>query len=235
MKIVELLLLLIFPPVCVSCRKTMPIHHKDFLCEECRERWDEEKKEFCRRCGQPIYNCWCGVPGDSGFNIDSEGHLTQYQPNEETVTKNILYFFKNFKDKQSFEYIAKEMADELCRPTENTVITSVPRAKSKVRIIGHDQALEIAKRIADECNIEYIDVIVHSGNEVQKNLSIKDRKINAKKSYKLKTGVSPLIKGRDVILIDDVCTTGATATRCAELLKRRGAKSVRLVCISKTV
>ena len=236
MRITERLLSLVFPPVCASCKEPIAIGREDFLCEECRKRWNEEKNELCLKCGQPIYNCWCGVPGDKELNIDFEGHLTQYKPGEDTVTRNLLYFCKQYRNKDTFKYLSQEMANGLCHSTdENTVITAIPRAKSKKRKIGHDQSLEIAKGISDKLGIEYIDVLYHTGNKSQKTLTVMQREANAQKSYKIKSGCVPLIKGKNILLVDDVITTGATAIRCAKLLKSKGAKTVNMICISKTV
>lgn len=235
MKKTEYLLKLIYPPVCASCNEPMPIKREDFLCEECRTKWEDEKNEICYKCNQPINNCWCGVSGDGSRYIDSERHLTQYRKTQ-SVTKNLLYFCKNHNNKDTFDYLSKEMVEELCdNISENTVVCAIPRSPSKKRFIGHDQACELATGIAERLDLEIVDVLYHTGDAVQKTLPIAERRANAESSYKIKSGITKQIKNKDILLVDDVVTTGASATRCAYLLKVKGAKTVKLITVSKTV
>ena len=68
----------------------------------------------------------------------------------------------------------------------------------------------------------------------QKKLSEKGRGENAYKSYAIPEKYRDQLKGRRVILIDDIVTTGATAVSCAALCKLNGALSVSCFCVAKT-
>jgi predicted amidophosphoribosyltransferase len=61
----------------------------------------------------------------------------------------------------------------------------------------------------------------------------KNRFLNIKDSFLIKN--NDIIKNKNILLIDDVMTTGATGNECAKLLKKNNAKLVKLFTISRTV
>lgn len=236
-EIVDYLLDLLFPPICTSCMSVLSLKSDDGFCPECREKWNEHKKELCRRCGQPLHECWCGVPNDPKGYVDSERHLVQYQKGENSTVMQAIYRMKNLYNRRGFDTIAQEMFDAFFPKDgyDNAVITAVPRNKGSIRKYGHDQSFELGKRLAVLSGLEYVTVLIHKGNVKQKRLGRKEREINAQKSYGIINGSSSYLKDKTVILVDDVVTTGATVVRCAHLLKMRGAGKVVVFSVAKTV
>ncbi len=236
-RIIDTFLDLIYPPRCAGCDSVINISSREAFCPECRKKWEKYKDDICRRCGQPIRECWCGVPGNSNGYVDYEYHLVQYNKHVDGIVKNLIYICKNRTEKRVFDTVATEMYNELYFRLDFTdiVVTAVPRSQAAKRKHGHDQGVEIAKRFSEISGVEYVDVLIHQGNKKQKRLSHSERLKNAKKSYKIKNGSSKYLKSKNVILIDDVVTTGATTVRCAQLLKMRGAEKVVVFAIAKTM
>ncbi len=226
-----------FPPRCPGCGEIIALNASDAFCEECRMKWEKHKKENCRKCGQPLDKCWCGVPLDNKGEITNEYHLVQYDKLANTVIKNLLYNMKNYNRKLVSDTVAHEMYKELYPRLDyhNIVISYLPRSPANIKKYGHDQSLNIARSLSVLTGYEIAEVLIHEGNINQKRLDPKQREINAKNSYKIINGAGKLVKDKTVILIDDVLTTGSSVTRCAHLLKWKGAERVIVFTVAKTM
>ncbi len=233
----DTLLDLIFPPRCPGCAEIISVNATDALCPECREKWEKHKKENCRKCGQTLDKCWCGVPFDKDGHITSEFHLAQYDKSVYTVIKYLIYNLKNYDRKLVSDTVAREMYKELYPRVDytNLIICYVPRSQSNIRKYGHDQSQKLARSLAELTGLDIAEVLINTGNINQKKLTHKERLDNAEKSYHIINGAGRYIKGKNVILIDDVLTTGSSVTRCAHLLKWKGAKRVIVFSIAKTI
>lgn len=91
---------------------------------------------------------------------------------------------------------------------------------------GFNQAEEIAKEIGKKMNLESEDLLVRSKMTKQQSLSVgkKDREKNVKGVFKVKEGSS--VKGKNILIVDDVFNTGASMKECVQILKRGGAGQV---------
>jgi predicted amidophosphoribosyltransferase len=58
---------------------------------------------------------------------------------------------------------------------------------------------------------------------------------NVKRAFAVADGAAAQIHGKIILLVDDVVTTGATADACAQVLKKAGAKEVRVLALARTV
>jgi ComF family protein len=115
-------------------------------------------------------------------------------------------------------------------------VTYVPRRKRGIRTAGYDQAKLLAEEVARVLEIKCITMLRRHGSEEQKLLSASERRASMKNRYSV-IGENILSKSEPynrVLLIDDVCTTGATLDACAALLRKEGIKQVIPAVITKT-
>ncbi len=144
---------------------------------------------------------------------------------------------KDRKNKAACRLMGKDMAVALqkgCILREDAIICHVPRSKQAYAEYGTDQAEELARVVADFCNLPYVRLLEHTTMKgTQKELDAKQRKVHAEKSYRL-TKKIPDIKGKQIILVDDVLTTGATVHACAQLLSGQDASQVICLVAGKT-
>ena len=91
----------------------------------------------------------------------------------------------------------------------------------------------IAKKLSDEFKMPmYIDVLKKQINTIpQSSLGKKARKSNAQNVYKVDN--MQKIKNKNVVILDDIYTTGATANECIKVLKDAGAYRVGIITIAK--
>lgn len=112
--------------------------------------------------------------------------------------------------------------------SKKCVVIPVPTATSRVRQRGYDQAKLIAREFSKHTGLPYLDCLARSGQSHQVGSGRTQRIKQLKSSYRVKTSVS--IQGLQVVLIDDVLTTGATLEAAAICLKNSGVKRIQ-ACI----
>jgi len=230
------ILSLLFVPKCSACRCRISADSDSALCEMCREKWEKEKMSVCPDCGQKTEECWCGVKSDVKHYIYSERHLSNYTSKRESATKRIILNLKKKENRPAINMVADELAHAVRvfnSDPENTVVVSVPRSVRSIKEFGFDQAYLIADRMSEDLGYPHVVALVHKGCTMQKTLDMRSRAENAKKSYFASDDAKEKIKGKTVILVDDIITTGATAVRCAQQLKRSGASKIHLATIAK--
>jgi ComF family protein len=132
--------------------------------------------------------------------------------------------------------LGKKVGEAICAGNSDTkydCVIPIPLHRSKYRERGYNQSEYIARGIADVLNKRCIEISavkrVHP-TESQTHLTIEERKVNMKGAFRV---VKPeRLKGKHVILIDDVITTGATVEECARVIKETGAVSVDIASVA---
>lgn len=113
------------------------------------------------------------------------------------------------------------------------IICYVPMTKKSIKKRGFNQCKVIANNISFYTNIEVSNCIKKvKDTREQKTLSKEERNINVKGVFAISNDSD--IKGKNVILIDDVMTTGATVNECKNILKKSGANKIFILTIAKS-
>lgn len=216
----------IFPQKCISCGSV--IGNDDFLCEYCYakiERIDFSK--VCRKCGLPKKQCECK---NRVFHFNSV--IAPFSSGD--VAKAAMYRFK-FKKLASYsKFFAQEMAKTVKMFYNDTTIDAiafVPMHPLKYLQRGFNQSEQLAKRLSKIFNIPLYDRVlsVKYNAKRQHNMSHKERFQNVKGMYKYNYKVT----GKNILLVDDIKTTGATVDECAKQLLLAGANEV--YCITALI
>lgn len=115
------------------------------------------------------------------------------------------------------------------------IVTCVPATRKTLSERGYNQAALIAKSVADELSLLCDCKLLAKKNNsyAQHTLSYNERIINAENTY-YKGKSNRSLKGLNVLLCDDVVTTGATLRECASTLKKLGAENVYCCTLTKT-
>ena len=133
---------------------------------------------------------------------------------------SFIYFFDNFQKK----YFQNENYD---------IILSVPISKKRYKLRGYNQSSLIAKGIAASLNIKYENnILIKTKNTQKQSLLNKElRKTNVENSYKVVN--EKIIKNKNLLLIDDIYTTGSTLNECSRMLKKAGCKKITTYTLAK--
>ncbi len=110
-------------------------------------------------------------------------------------------------------------------PEPGTVVTWVPGPKRRIRERSVDHGRLLAQAVADELGLECRQLLERKGNSrPQARLSREQRERNLQKAF----AAVEEIRG-PVLLVDDVLTTGTTARRCIQALRKAGAEEIRVL------
>ena len=114
------------------------------------------------------------------------------------------------------------------------IIISVPMYKKKKNQRGYNQSELIAREIAKKVkNIEYrSDILLKIKNTANQSLLNKEqRQENLKNAYEVKN--KEYISNKNILIFDDIYTTGSTANECSKMLVEAGARSIGILTIAK--
>ena len=125
------------------------------------------------------------------------------------------------------EYIVKNLK------YKEYIITYIPLSKKSKKIRGFNQCEYIAKKISRDLSIEVLEVLIkQKETKEQKRLKRDERYENIKDAFKIKKGIE--LNNCNIILIDDVVTTGATLQEAYKLLKKFQVKHIKLLTLAKS-
>ena len=202
------------PDDCLECGQ-----EGSLWCEWCRLN-DEPLPSRCFRChaqsdtSQVCKSCYAQT-----------GLQRVYVAYEyKDVQKELIKQLKFKSKRQASLPIARALADILPFLPNDTVVTSLPTAPLRVRQRGFDHAGHIARMLAKQLALDHSTLLVRTTNTRQVGSNKKNRIDQIKGAYRLRAKAD--VRGKSVLLIDDVITTGASASEAAKILKKAGAKRV---------
>lgn len=210
-----------FPKTCAACGEVTD--NGEPLCDYCREmlvRFDPIKR--CIRCGNEKSDCECKY---RVFHFD--GLVAPFE-NKETARLGV-YSFKFRRKMSNAEYFAEQMALSVkneYRDIRFDAVTFVPMHKYRFLKRGFNQSRVLAEKIAEILGAPLADTLLCLKNgKRQHDLFGKERFQNVKGRYAAKGSV----RGKTILLVDDIKTTGATLDECAKQLISSGADGVYCV------
>lgn len=118
-----------------------------------------------------------------------------------------------------------------------TLLTAVPLSGKRLAERGFNQALEIAKPLAQAIAVPLVPQLIERTRDtlMQAQLPIDERHKNIRNAFVVAGGFADRVRGQHIGLIDDVMTTGGTLNEIAATLKRHGAARVTNLVFARTL
>ena len=211
-----------------------------FICICCKRRKSQKEgiREkyigICDSCNEKI----CYMPENSVFkgseNLSSLYAVLGYKG----IIKRAIRDYK-FHGQQRYGKIFVELLYQYFKnmnlDKEYDLVTMIPLSRKRWLERGYNQSELLAKSLAEKLGIEFKNncVFKYRNNKAQSTTKgLAERRKNVKDVY---IADSEKLIGRNIILIDDVYTTGNTMEECAKELKDKGAKNVLGIALAKVV
>ncbi len=202
---------LIFPPVCGICGKIS----QNWICPKCHYKIKNELKYF------EIQNKEFKLFFMGLYENNIRKLLLKYKFSDSAYLSN-LFMELILKNKEFTERLKKY-----------DYIIPVPMFYKNKKIRGYNQTELLTKKMQEKLNVEYCEniLIKIKQNKRQSELSEKERKINVKNVYTIQDGEK--IKGKNILLVDDIYTTGNTIKECMKELKKAKPNKIDAFVIAK--
>ncbi len=219
MGLIDYVLWLGYPKQCAVCGRV--IKRNEHLCKECKPLIEYTGK-LCTKCGQSKKNCTCR------FNVyHFEKCVGPIKKNEHSL--KAIHHFKTGNNLDAANYFVENMThciNDYYTDIHFDAVCAVPMNRFKRFTKGYNHSEVLAKRIAKQLKLQYFCALGRrKTDKLQRNLKRDERFESVKGAYY----VTKNIEYKNVLLVDDVKTTGATLDECTRQLKFAGAENVYCV------
>ena len=208
------------PRICPLCQKKQSTL---MICEECQEKLATyyANHERCARCG---------TFGTNEKNCPNHQNWPDYLKSNKSLWpysdeyRQVLLSFKFKAQPWLAQMLGKMLAD--LADGQGEIVIPVPISRERLAERGFNQSAVLAKEIAKTLELPYADNVLLKikNTPKQSSLSRSARQENLNNALAIKHPEK--ISGKKIILVDDICTTGATLAACAEILHQYSGEDI---------
>jgi len=228
---------LILPPQCISCRSV--IDSAGNICAGCWKQLNFISEPLCEACGYPFpYEApgikFCAACARKAPPFDRARAALCYDEQSKRLVTGLKFSDKTHQA-PTFSKLMAVSGNALI--TESDCIIPVPLHRIRLFMRRYNQAALLALGLAKLSDKPVIyDLLVRKINTPpQMSLNRNQRLKNVKSAFGINDKYKEKVKGKSVLLIDDVMTTGATIESCAKILKKSGAWRVNVLTLARVV
>lgn len=226
MKIFDILLDLIYPriPKCINCGKDVGKSEVKKLCTECLKSielvkeycslcgrfWENQESAICNRCEQENFY-FEKARGAALYTGIIKDMIVDFKYNEkkdhaDTLGQFLYYFYKEYYFDKKFDYLIP-----------------VPLHKSRLQKRSFNQAQLLAEILSDYSGIPFLSNLIKrvKNSPPLYNFSFLQRKKVVKDIFEINNKQQPELKDKNILIIDDIFTTGSTVNQMAQILKEK--------------
>lgn len=225
------------PPRCIKCGRVLP-GGDDGLCPDCFNEVSFISRPYCEKCGHPLdeepanrklYCASCLQNHRSPFRLSRSAF--RYDDG----SKNLILSFK-FMDKTENAKVLGRWLFNAGKDIWNQgadVLIPIPLHYTRLLRRRYNQSALLCHELSRLCGlpVEYTAVERHRKTRPQVEFSGHARNKNVKNAFRIRH--PERIRGKHVVLVDDVMTTGSTLKECALVLHKAGAASVDTLTVAR--
>lgn len=250
---------ILFPTYsCLVCRTEINKSKHVFICDACEKKLPRHEK-ICDKCGSEVsvYAFVCDrCQTGASVALPAQTQKPALSPASDTFrgSKNIRWHFDKARSAFSYEKPIIELVLRLKYNAEGDIakfaapmlaeavvkynivadlIIPVPLASKRFKERGYNQSELIATKLSKitgiPVNNSFLVRVKHT--EAQKKMTPKERQENLHDAFEIRPPYS-VVKGKRILLIDDVLTTGATVNECARMIRCAHPESIEVLTVA---
>jgi ComF family protein len=229
---------LIYPNCCLVCKNRIPpLEQQELICSGCWEKIEKNLPPFCASCGrhltpEAIKKNACPNCSKIDYFFDRAFSPCAYTGTVKKLIHEFKYSGKDYLGKPLGKLMQTFIQDYQLPIEYLDFLIPVPLHKSRQREREFNQAEILSREIARKFDKQVLtDTLIRvKPTKTQTELTFRERCQNVGGSFLV--AKPELIKDTNLLLIDDVLTTGATSNEAARCLKESGAKKVLLLTLA---
>jgi ComF family protein len=233
----------LYPPRCRACAGRIHGPDSQYFCAACYEHIQLVAHPLCSVCGRPFPDAAgddhaCGVCIERVPAFAAARAWACYPHEDEHPLRRVVQKFKYGRKvslgKPLGALLARGCAEFLAK-IEVDAIVPVPLFPKRLRWRGFNQSALLARQVAKLYDVPVELFVLRRRRETaaQTQLAEDERRRNVRGAFALDAERS--VQGLNILLVDDVYTSGATVNECARTLKRGGAKEVYVLTLARAV
>jgi ComF family protein len=210
---------LFFPQRCVGCGKFGAL-----ICASCCQKLPKILPPFCQKCGRhESSGVLCSACWGQRTAIDGIRSVFRF----DGTVRHAIHDLKYRSIKSMADCLATLMADYLREnKLPGDILVPVPLHPRRLRERGYNQSVLLARKLGKIASMPVIEDQLYRLKDSlpqARTETVEERRRNVEKAFACRQGAE---SGKRLLLVDDVCTSGATLEACAAALKAAGAVSV---------
>lgn len=205
-----------------------------YFCLKCLQNIIPKQGGYCSLCGEKYVldtshvcsSCLKHPPPWTKFGFGV--FLTD-------IYQKIIYDFKFQKKMEMLNFLVDILENAFFEFSflKPDIVMCIPMSKNELRARGFNQSLELAKGLCKRLHFRLKRNLLLKIKDTlpQRELDRKERKLNVKGCFAVKQD----LQGKSVLLIDDIYTTGATCFEASKVLKQKGARTIQVLVLARTL
>lgn len=223
------------PPRCSGCGAVVGDDHS--FCLPCWQSLRFLGEPCCNRCGHP-FEYGEGTETECGACIAEPPRFDRFRAAVAygEVARRVVLKLKYGGRPGVAATLARFMSRHL-QAQPDAILVPVPLHRWRIWKRGYNQSALIASALGERSGLAVDNSLLQrvKATPVLRGLGRRERALAVRGAFRVPKERSAALSGRPVILIDDVYTSGATASACAAALKRAGAAEVNILCWARVV
>ncbi len=232
----------LLPNRCIFCYT--PLAEGCCICKTCLDTLEYIGESRCERCGAPR-PAGTGACSDACIHCEDVSFIFRKNESIGLFTgrmRKLIHHFK-FEGRRSLGGVFADLSvstgsGRKTYITDHDLLIPVPLAPARYDTRGYNQSFLIVRELSRRVHIPFLkNAVLRRGRSFpQSGIGrLRDRLDNMKDRFAVKRKETKYIKNLNILLVDDVLTSGATASACARVLLCAGARSVDLFTVARAV
>ncbi len=237
-RLLRRLLHTVFPMNCRTCDNVLDDDPIPFFCQRCWDQITPIRSPSCPRCAHPFPSPHALRPGYvcGSCRKHPPAYNRAWTPYAyQSPLKEAIGLLKYRGKTQLAPSLARLIAQTTPAPTNVDAILAVPLHPDRLRAREFNQALLLAYHLGKQWNLPVLTDVLRRTKPTppQTSLTRRERLKNLRKCFAVATPSA--IEGKNMLVVDDVFTTGTTVNECAKALRKAGAQAVYVQTLARMV